>query len=209
MSTSTPRDGHVVHLLQHWGDAAAPVSLRLKPKPSAASRIALGLLVTAAAVLAVYLILILWIFETPGWWFSLIFTVMVGGFALGIGLAYREALRSGVRREQASARWAEILGEVRASPGIVVSRDVATREDGAVPRFELRVKTEHGTLVAGEWRPQPSARSLLQSQVPGVGAHVRVWRAERSPDSDPLVIEVLDPTVAPDADPSSLPKYPD
>ena len=209
MSISTPRDGHVVHLLQHWGDAAAPMSLRVKPKLGSGSRMALGLLVTVAAALAVYLILILWIFETPGWWFSLIFTVMVGGFALGIGLAYVEALRSGVRRERASARWAEILSEVRGSTGIVVSRDVATREDGAVPRFALTVRTERGALVTGEWRPQPSANSLLQSQVPGVGAHVKVWRAERSPDSDPLVIEVLDPTVAPDADPSSLPKYPD
>jgi hypothetical protein len=209
MSTSTPPDGHVVHLLQHWGDDAAPVSLRLKPKLSSASRIGLGVLVAVAAALAVCLILILWIFETPGWWFSLIFTLMVGGFALGIGVAYVEALRSGVRREQASARWAEILSEVRGSPGIVVSRDVATREDGAVPRFALTVRTERGDLVTGEWRPQPSANSLLQSQVPGVGAHVRVWRVEGSPDSDPLVIEVLDPTVAPDTDPSSLPKYPD
>ena len=207
MSTSTPPlDGHVVHLVQHWGDAAAPVSLRLRPKLSSTVRIALGVLVTVAAALAVYLILILWILETPGWWFSLIFTVMIGLFAMGITFGYVESLRSGVRREQASARWAEIVGIVRANSGVVTAREVATREDGSVPRFGLTVRTERGAVVTGAWRSQ-SARSLLQSQVPGVGAHVRIWRNEHGPDTDPLVIEVLDPTVAADAESSHIPKY--
>jgi hypothetical protein len=36
---------------------------------------------------------------------------------------------------------------------------------------------------------------LLQTEVPGVGAKVRVWRIREAGPEDPLVVEVQDPSV--------------
>ena len=167
MSISTPRDGHVVHLLQHWGDAAAPMSLRVKPTLGSGSRMALGLLVTVAAALAVYLILILWIFETPGWWFSLIFTVMVGGFALGIGMAYVEALRSGVRRERG-------FGEVGrdSQRGSREHRHRRLKRRGDSRRrgsSSLRTHGEGGTRCPRDRGMETTALSELSPAIAGAG----------------------------------------
>lgn len=51
--------------------------------------------------------------------------------------------------------------------------------------------------------------SLLQSQVPGVGAAVRVWRSDRAPATDPLVIEAIDPSATPNAVAPGLDTYVD
>jgi len=205
MSTATPSlDGHVVHLLQHWGDAAAPETLRIRPRLGSASRAALAVLLFIASAIAVFLIAILWVFETPGWWFSLLFTVMIGGLTCALWFGYIGAIRSGVRRENAIARWAELA--VRASDGVIVARDVVTSDDGSVPRFELTVRTELGTVMSGQWVAQ-HGRYLLQPQVPGVGSPVRVWRDEQGLDTDPLVIEALDPTVVTGAGGEHISKY--
>lgn len=209
MSNSMPSvAGSVVHLLQHWGDKVPPESLRIKPRIGSAARALLALLLTAASALAVFLIVILWTFETPGWWFSLLFTLTFVGLVFGLWVGFVGALQSGVVREQATIRWAEIVETVRPSSGTVVARDVATREDGSVHRFTLTVMTEHRATLEGVWEPS-STRSLLQSQVPGVGALVRVWRNEHGPDSDPLVIEALDPSVVAGAVETDISKYAD
>jgi len=209
MSTATPPDGHVVHLLQHWGDSLAPVSLRTRPKLSPTSRVILAVLLVMTALVAVYLVVTLWTLETPGWWFSLLFTVIILGLTFGLWFGFVEALRSGARREQASSRWTEIREAVSSSPGVLVSRNVVTSEDGTVPRFDVTVRTADGSLVTAIWNPQSSSRYLLQSQVPGVGSTVRVWRNESGPDLDPLVIEVLDPTVLGGADGTGVSQYAD
>lgn len=209
MSTmDSPDEGHVVHLLQRWDDVRAPESLRIKPRLSPAIRLLLAALLAVASSLAGYFILMLWVLETPGWWFSLLFTVMIGGLTLGLWAGYLGALRSGVRREQASARWQEIAPAVRFVPGVITSRNVITGDDGSVPRFELTVRTESGTVVSGTWRPR-AARYLLQPQVPGVGTSVRVWSVAPQTGVEPLVIEVLDPTVVSPGDKGGVNKYVD
>lgn len=204
-----PAEGHVVHLLQHWGDGAAPPSLRLRPRLGPGVRIALALLLTAGAAIAVSLVVVLWTFPTPGWWFSLLFTVMVGGLALGSWAGFIAGLRTGQERERASAAWLERSARARASSGVVVSRETATSESGTVMRFQLTATTEGGATVRGTWRPQPGASSLLQPQVPGVGSPVRVWGIEPRSDADPVVIEVLDPTVTSPSDGPDISKYVD
>lgn len=198
-----------MHLLQHWGDAVPPDGLRLRPKLGSTARILLGVLVAIAAALGAFMIVLLWVTPTPGWWFSVLFTVMITGLLLGLCVAYIGAVRSGAEREAAAARWVATIGEVRPTSGVVVARDVGTSDDGSVSRFELTVRTEHGTTVTGVWRPRSATRSLLQPQVPGVGGRARIWRVDGATDDEPLVIEVLDPTVATDVAGSGVDKYVD
>lgn len=204
-SSTTAPVGHVVHLLHYWGDATPPESLRLKSRLSMGSRAALWVALLAASALGSYLLIALWTSLTPGWWFNLIFTVMIGCFVIGGWVVFADALRSGVRREAASARWSETNGVARATEAIVTERDVVTSDSGDVPSFTLTVKTGDGQTVTAQWRPQPhSRRWLLQSQIPGVGSRARVWQAE---NAGPLVIEVLDATVGADVGPADVPKY--
>ena len=210
MSGSAPSsEGHVVHLLQHWGEAAPPASLRVKRKLGPAARIALVLVLIIAAICCIAGIVALWTNPTPGWWFSLLFTVMLAGLCLALWGAYFGAMRSGTDRERAAARWTQTLGDVRARSGVVVARSVGTSEDGSVSQFTLTVRTEDGATVEGVWRPR-TTRPLLQSQVPGVGASARVWSIPAAATTaEPLVIEVLDPTVVADAATTGVDKYVD
>lgn len=198
-----------MHLLQHWGRAVPPVDLRIRPKLGLTARILLGVLLAIAAAVGSFMVILLWVMPTPGWWFSLLFTLIIAGLLLGLCVGYAGALRSGAEREAASARWVATLSAVRPSSGVVVARDVGTTEDGSVSRFEVTVRTEYGTTVTGVWRPRSATRSLLQPQVPGVGGRARIWRIEGATDAEPLVIEVLDPTVATDVTGSGVDKYVD
>lgn len=212
MSHTTPfAEGHVVHLLQHWGDGGPPAELRVKPPLGSSARVALTVLLSAVTAFGLFLLVILWTHPTPGWWFTVLFTVMIGGLLLALWASYRVALRSGADRQRAAVRWIEIRDAARSSPGVIVNRTVNTSDDGSVSSFELVVRTDPGLTVAGVWRPRSvlqsgSVRSLLQPQVPGVGAVARVWRVA---EAEPLVIEVLDPTVAADAGASGVDKYVD
>lgn len=200
-------EGHVVHLLQRWDDSA-PAGLRITPKLRVPAQVALIVVLILAAALGIAGILMLWMFPTPGWWFSLLFTVMIGGLVVAVWAVFFAALRSGTERERASARWIETFDAVRSTTGVVVERHVNTIEDGTVAAFELTVRTEHGATVAGTWRPRTS-RQLLQPQVPGVGSAVRVWSIPDAAAADPLVIEALDPTVIAGAADESADKYAD
>ena len=200
-------EGHVVHLLQRWDDAA-PAGLRIKPKLRVQAQVALIVMLILAAALGIAGILMLWTTPTPGWWFSLLFTVMIGGLVVAVWAVFFTALRSGAERERASARWIETFDAVRSAPGVVVERHVNTIEDGTVAAFELTVRTEQGVTVAGTWRPR-STRPLLQPQVPGVGSSVRVWSIPDAAATDPLVIESLDPTVVAGAAGMSADRYAD
>lgn len=197
-----------MHVLQHWGDTRPPAELRIRPRLAPAAIIALAVLLSAEAVLSLYLIVVLWTTPTPGWWFSLLFSIMLVGMTLGFWAGFIVAMQAGAGRERASARWTETVHAVRDSPGVIVSRDVATSDDGSVLRFELTVRTSQASTVTGTWRPRSASPRLLQSQVPGVGASARVWRVGAAAD-EPAVIEALDPTVTAHADGSGIDKYAD
>ncbi|MEJ7650531.1 MAG: hypothetical protein WKF57_16080 [Nakamurella sp.] len=163
-------EAHVVHLVQYWDDGVVPSTLRVRPRASVGARVVLRVLMGVLVVAAAVPIVILWTFPTPGWWFSLMFTVVIGMLVVGCWAGFLGSLRRGRSREWAVGRWAELLPAVRPSPGIVLTRDVATREDGAVARFSLTVASRDGSRATGVWQPQFSMRgTLLQSQVPGVG----------------------------------------
>jgi hypothetical protein len=196
--------GHVVHLLQRWGDEAPPADLRIGGAMSAGARAAFAVLLVVASLVACGLVVVLWANETPGWWFSLLFSVILVGLAVVLWAVYVAAIRTGTERALASTRWSESQGGLRQVAGTVLSRDVSTLEDGSVSRFELTVSGG----VTGEWRPQrASSRGLLQTQVPGVGAAARVWLVPGAPAGHPVVIEVLDPSVVPGSD--DVAKYAD
>lgn len=192
----------VVHLLQHWGEAAPPSDLRTAGRMPGGARAGLAVALAAATLGAGFLVLVLWTTDTPGWWFSLLFSVFIVGLVIGLWAVYVGSIREGEVRAAAQARWAAALGDVRHEDGTVVARDVKTLEDGSVARFEVTVSTAAGDSVGGTWtRRSASAVSLLQPQVPGAGAAARVWRAPGSP----VVIEVLDPSAVPGN--PDLPKY--
>lgn len=138
-------EAHVVHLVQYWDDGVVPSTLRVRPRASVGARVVLGVLMGVLVVAAAVPIVILWTFPTPGWWFSLMFTVVIGMLVVGCWAGFLGSLRRGRSREWAVGRWAELLPAVRPSPGIVLTRDVATREDGAVARFSLTVASRDGS----------------------------------------------------------------
>lgn len=195
-------EGHVVHLLQHWGDETPPEDLRIKGALGAGARAAFAAAAVAASLVAVALVIVLWTSETPGWWFSLLFTVILLGLSTALWAVYAGSLRTGRERSVAVSQWAESFASARPLAATVLDRTVSTREDGEVGTFDLTVTG--GTTAT--WRPQSaSARGLLQTQVPGVGAAVRVWQVPGAPAEHPLVVEALDPSVVPGS--AGLEKY--
>lgn len=175
---------------------------------SASGRVVFAVLSIGTCALSCYLMVLLWTAETPGWWFSLLFSVMLIGLALALVAVNVAAVRNGNEREVALSRWREELGDVQLFPCTVTARDAKTLEDGSVSSFDLTVSSPTGVEVQGTWRPRPGViKGLLQTQVPGVGAHARVWRSAHSSADYPLVIEVLDPSVVPGSDDSQIPKY--
>ena len=195
---------NVVHLLQQWGDESPPADLRLGGAMKPGARAALAVALAVESLAACFLVWVLWTNETPGWWFSLLFTVFLAGISVALWAVYASAIRTGSERALAQAVWTESLGSARPTAGTVIARDVSTTDDGSVSSFDLTVLA--GSQLQGTWqRRTASARLLLQTQVPGVGAAVRVWSASGAPAGSPSVIEVLDPTVVPGA--AGLEKY--
>lgn len=199
--TPAPSPAHVVHLLRRWGDEAAPPELLIGGAMGTGARIGFALLLVGASALGGYGLVILWTEETPGWWFPLLFTVMIGGLILSLWGVYFAAIRTGNARALAHTRWRESLGRLQQTPCTIVACDVATTEDGAVNTFDLTVNTPAGTAMLGTWRPRPGThKPILQTQLPRVGASARLWRIADAPADYPLVIEALDPSVLPGSD---------
>jgi hypothetical protein len=201
MATPTaPSTAHVVRLLDGWSATAPPappteLPLRGRMRPATVTTLLVLLLI--ASIGGVAGIIPLWILPTPGWWFSLLFTVMVAGLLLALWFAYTGAIADGRLRAIARQRWADSAGRIQLGMGTVGHRTVSTLEDGRVDTFTLTVRTADGETVSGEWH-RPTARSagLLQPQLPGVGAEVRVWRITGAPADWPLLIEAVDPSVS-------------
>lgn len=200
--TEDDTTGHVVHLLDRLdGAPAAPESLLLPKRMRTPGRVVFALVSLVASVGAVFAITMLWVEETPGWWFSLLFTVMIGGIPVAMWAILIGSIEEARVEVAMQLAWMEGRHRARAEPGTVAQRRTGLADDGSVSSFDLVVTVGDGQTIAGGWRPPTaSGRRLLQTQVPGVGSPVRVWRLDdagagvRSGPS-PIVIEVADPTV--------------
>ncbi|MBN7138927.1 hypothetical protein A7A76_07395 [Lysobacter enzymogenes] len=138
---------------------------------------------------------ILWTHATPGWWFDLLFTLMLAGLAAALWALRAASIRQARFERGLQARWRELAPAAVATAGRVVGRDWVLAEDGSVSSFVLTVQAGEGESVSGLWQPANARQSLLQAQVPGIGAPVRIWRAPGAPADAPLAIEVADPSV--------------
>lgn len=198
--TEDDTTGHVVHLLDRLdGAPAAPESLLLPKRMRTPGRVVFALVSLVASVGAVFAITMLWIEETPGWWFSLLFTVMIGGIPVALWAILIGSIEEARVERAMQLAWLEGRHRARAEPATVAQRRTGLADDGSVSSFDLVVTLGVGQTIAGSWRPPPaSSRRLLQTQVPGVGTPVRVWRladARAGSGPSPIVIEVADPTV--------------
>lgn len=192
--------GHVVHLLESFDSAtSAPRSLLLPRHLGTFGRVMFAFVNVLATVGAVFALRLLWTDETPGWWFNVIFTIMIGGILVVLWVILIGTGEEAKSDRAMQAMWEASGHRARAERGSVLARDVNLAEDGRVSSFDLVVMLDGGQTLSGRWRPQrASSRLLLQPQVPGVGAEVRVWRVVEpgtAPGVVPLVIQVGDPSV--------------
>ncbi|MEF3403174.1 hypothetical protein [Agromyces sp. CCNWLW203] len=195
--------GHVVHLLERL-DAVetAPVSLQLPKRMGTLGRVIfalVGLVATAGAVVALAM---LWTSdESPGWWFNLIFTVMIGGIPVAMWAILIGSVQDARTEQAMQETWQAHRHRARTDPGTVADRRIALSDDGSVASFDLVVTLGSDEALSGSWRPRTSSDGrLLQTQVPGIGTGVRVWRiadaaGHATASTSPVVIEVADPTV--------------
>lgn len=204
MPKPSPDDtaGHVVHVLERFdAPTSVPESLLLPKHLGTLGRVIfafVNVVVTVAALFALYFLW--WVDEEPpGWWFNLIFTAMIGGipvvlWALLIGTGEEAKFDRAMQ-----SRWDESRHYARAERGSVLARDIRLTENGSVSSFDLTVTLGDGSTLRGRGCPRTAPnKSLLQSQVPGVGAEVRVWRiveAGVDPSATPVIIQATDPSV--------------
>ncbi|WP_206413783.1 hypothetical protein [Lysobacter enzymogenes] len=191
-------DGRVVHLLPRLDPPASarpPDALALPSRLGPAGRAWFAVANTFASALAAWGICILWTHATPGWWFDLLFTLMLAGLAAALWALRAASIRQARFERGLQARWRELAPAAVATAGRVVGRDWVLAEDGSVSSFVLTVQAGEGESVSGLWQPANARQSLLQAQVPGIGAPVRIWRAPGAPADAPLAIEVADPSV--------------
>lgn len=187
--------GQVVVLVQHWPDPVPPAELPVRGPLRTTSRVVLVALLVLAAAVATGAIVALWMAETPGWWFPLLFTVVFIALVVALWIGFVGAVVQSSERVRARARWADAAGRVERLDGVVSARTVSTIEDGGVDSFILVVDTAEGTVCARWERPTARSRMLLQTEVPGVGARARVWRIREADDDEPVLVEVRDPSV--------------
>jgi len=191
-------DGRVVHLLPRLQPAASarpPEALALPGRMGPAGRAWFAVANAFASALAAWGVYILWTHDTPGGWFDLLFTVMLAGLAAALWALRAASIRQAQFERGLQARWRELAPAAAAASGRVAGRDWVLAEDGSVSSFELTVRLDDSETVSGRWQPATARQSLLQAQVPGIGAPVRVWRAPQAPADAPLAIEVADPSV--------------
>jgi len=189
--------GQVVSLVERWSDPTPPVELPGRAPMRRRTRILLVALLVLATVVGAGTAVPLWTTPTPGLWFSLLFTVFIAVLVVTLWVAYAGAVAHSAARERARARWRSAAPLIERADGFVVARTVSTIEDGTVESFDLTVEIPPHRLTAAWERPTARSRMLLQTQVPGVGAPVRVWRIREGQDDDPVVVEVQDASVHP------------
>ncbi|MCM3658875.1 hypothetical protein M3147_16585 [Agromyces mediolanus] len=197
MTRTASPDRRVVHLVERLDDAASahpPAALRLPRRLGTPGRIAFAAANLVATLVAAGGIVLLWREETPGWWFSLLFTLLLGALALALWLLLIGSIGAAREDREAQTAWSAVRERATATAGRIAARRTELAEEGTPTSFELDVELEGGERVTAEWRLERAAQRLLQSQVPGIGAPVRVWRAAGMPQA-PVVVEVADPSV--------------
>lgn len=197
LATHDDADGHVIHLVSTLepapGEAPAALGLPRRLGPAGRAWCALaGAVVCVAAAGALFL---LWTQPTPGLWFDLLFTVMLVGLAAAPWAILAASIRQAGFERDLQASWRDLRLRASAVQARVIERDWTLSEDGSVASFALTVRSADAALLRGRWRPADAIQGLLQTQVPGVGAEVRVWRIADAPAGAPLVIEAADPSV--------------
>lgn len=190
-------DGHVIHLVSKLQPAPgqAPAALGLPRRLGPAGRAWFALANTVVSAAAAGALFLLWTRPTPGLWFQLLFTVMLVGLAAAPWAILAGSIRQANVERGLQATWRDIAGRASAVEARVIERDWTLSEDGSVASFALTVRTADAASLRGRWRPEDASHGLLQAQVPGVGAVVRVWRVADAPAGAPLVIEAADPSV--------------
>lgn len=191
-------DGRVVHLLARLDPPASarpPETLALPSRLGKAGRAWFAVANTLASALVAWGVYTLWTHATPGWWFDLLFTLMLGGLTAALWALRAASIRQAQFERGLQARWRELAPGAVATAGRVVGRDWVLAEEGSVSSFVLTVQAGAGETLSGLWLPANARQSLLQAQVPGIGAWVRVWRAPGASADAPLAIEVADPSV--------------
>ena len=182
----------VVHLVDEFS-VHPPESLEVPKRMGALGRGIFAAAAVIATVAAVFGIFLLWTSDTPGWWFSLLFTVFVGGIPVVLWALFIGSLQeAGTDRDDARA-WREHREHAVRRAGHVRERHANLTEDGAVAAFDLTIEAD-GDVLMGSWRPHTSNGYLLQPQLPGRGARVQIWTATENAPA-PGIIEVTDPTV--------------
>lgn len=197
--------GKVVHLVDALAAApVAPRTIEFGRRTSASAAAVLWILIAAAAVGTAVLLFALWTGESPGWWFTLIFTAMPTLFLVGCVVALLESRRLARLERRLSQQWVAQHDRIRPTDGRVTGRDVQLMEHGSVSSFTITAATDDGQTIRARWfraSPANADETLLQPQVPVIGSAVRVWAAPGSTEDDPLVVEALDPSIVPRREP--------
>ncbi|MFK3781770.1 hypothetical protein [Agrobacterium sp. NPDC089420] len=200
-SSTHYNNGHLIHLLPRFEaamqmeQARAPEALMFPRRMGFAGRISFALMSTIASAIAAGAIFALWTSETPGWWFNVLFTVMLSSLAGSLWAILISSIRLASLEHHLQAVWRDIGPTAVATSGRVKERYWALAEDGSVLSFTLVVQGSDRQSICGEWQPVNSREYLLQTQVPGIGSEVRIWRVPDAAIDAPLVIEVADPSV--------------
>lgn len=180
----------VVDLLPHLHESAAPpAELPIPPRAPLYLRRLVVLLGVVVAVACFGAVVLLWTSDSPGLVVNLVFTIMGAVIGLGVLGGVGSWYTTAAAEELARRDWRSTPPTVPQS-GVVVDREVSLNsESGDVNQIQLLVRTGEDE-IATCWRSR-GRKALLQSQVPGVGSHVRVWRSS----AGPVLVEVADPSV--------------
>lgn len=181
--------GQVVHVVREFS-AEPPAALGLPTRLSTIAKAILGGGLVLATLGVAVLVRQLWLADDPpGLLFQLLFTAFPGLVLFGFWFGYLASFGDAAKERDVERRWADLRGSAQLGHGTVDDRRVRTSDTGGVTAFVLEIVGD-GAPCSAQWRS--TGDELLQPQVPGVGAPVRVWRTT---SDGPLVVEVLDPTV--------------
>lgn len=190
--------GHVVHLVRLFS-ATAPEAIGFGTRLRPGGRTVLWGIILVGAIGTAILLVNLWTSDSP-WWFNLIFTAMPSFFLVGCAIALLESARLSRIEERLATHWAQNRGRATVVGGRVTDREVALMEHGGVSSIVLAATDAAGTIVRARWyRSSPAHRdaTLLQTQVPAIGAEVRIWTVGGAAEAELLILEALDPSVVP------------
>lgn len=150
------------------------------------------MLVVIGALVLMSVSVPVWLGETPGLWFNLLFTVLPGLFGLGMISVAFDWHTPASAEEAARERWRSNPPVGPPIGGVVADRNVDIgSESGQVTTVALLVQVG-GEQTPAAWRRR-GTQTLLQPQVPVIGSPVRLWRSP----GGAVLVEALDPSAIP------------